>query len=154
MEVIALCKAEPDRLSELLDCVIECPDEVVRMRASDALEKICRLQPSLVQPCLRTILGEMSRIDQPSVQWHVAQMLAELRLTSRQRRRAVHILEDNLKRSSDWIVLNCSPAAYADLAREHPELVGDLRAELHRFTNHHLKSVASRARKLSAEFGD
>ena len=152
--VITLCKAQPDRLDELISCVIDCPDEIVRMRASDALEKICRAQPSLVQPRLSVILGAMSRIDQPSVQWHAAQMLAELRLNARQRRRAVRILDDNLKRSTDWIVLNCTLGALAVLARQQPELVEVLRVELHRFANHHLKSVSWRARKLLAEFGD
>ena len=151
--VIGLCRTEPKRVDELVSCVVDCPDEIVRMRASDALEKLCRAQPPLVQPHLSTILCAMSRIDQPSVQWHVAQMLAELVLDAAQREGAVRILSDYIQSSGDWIVLNCTLDTLAVFARQEPALVEQLRGELHRFEDHRLKSVSSRARRLLAEFG-
>ena len=62
-----------------MQCVFSA-DEIVRMRASDALEKVCRSRPALLQPFVPRLLGEMSRIEQASVQWHLAQILTEVRL--------------------------------------------------------------------------
>jgi len=151
--VIAVVLAHPDRLDELIRCVLDGDDQIVRMRASDALEKLCRTRPSLLQPRLAVLLGDMAGIDQPSVQWHVAQMLGQLRLTARQRQRAVRILRDNLEHSTDWIVLNYSLDTLAIMARQDSTLVEALRVELERFAHHHLRSVSSRACKLRAEFG-
>jgi hypothetical protein len=70
--VVSDVLAQPQRLDELMNCVIESNDEIVRMRASDALEKICRARPALLQPHVALLLGKVSRVDQPSVRWHVA----------------------------------------------------------------------------------
>ena len=67
------------RASELFECIKD-QDEYVRMRASDALEKVCRFDSSIVQPLKTRVLNEMSLIDQPSVQWHYAQIVDRLQL--------------------------------------------------------------------------
>jgi len=82
--VVKTVVAEPERLDELIVCVLDSEDEIVRMRAGDALEKVCRAQPLLLQPHVSLLLGDMAQIHQPSVQWHVAQMLGHVRLTSTQ----------------------------------------------------------------------
>lgn len=151
--VVSRVLADPTHLDELIACVLHSDDEIVRMRAADALEKVCRARPSLLQPHLTTILGAMARIDQPSVQWHVAQMLGEIELTSRQRTRAVKVVRALLLGSSDWIVLNNSLDALATFARADPRLVEVLRAHLHDAERSPLTSLAKRARRLSAEFG-
>ena len=58
---------DPTRVDELFECVKD-DDAYVRMRASDALEKVCRSESSIVQPLKTRVLNEMSTIDQPSVQ--------------------------------------------------------------------------------------
>ena len=141
----------PGRLAELVECVFS-DDEIVRMRASDALEKVCRSQPGLVQPFLPRLLTEMSRIDQASVQWHLAQILTEVQLDERQRAEAVAILERNLDTSGDWIVTNLSLRALATFAQTSPAVRARLVGRLHRYERSRYKSVASRARKLMAEF--
>ena len=65
--VIDTASRQPDRLAELVQCVFS-PDEIVRMRASDALEKVCRAHPGLLRQFVPRLLGEMSRIEQASVQ--------------------------------------------------------------------------------------
>ena len=119
-EVVEIALAEPERLDELIRCVLESDDEIVRMRAGDALEKVCRPQPPLLQPHVWLLLGAMSRIHQHSVQWHVAQMLGHVRLTPAQRRRAAGLMNNNLDESADWIVLNYSLDTLAVLARQDP----------------------------------
>lgn len=151
--VVDLVLGQPDRLDELIGCVVDEDDEIVRMRAGDALEKVSRSQPPLVQPHVPLLLGAMSRIDQPSVQWHVAQMLGHVRLTARQRSSAVRILCGYLDSSTDWIVLNCSLDTLAAFARRDEDLVETLLDYLRRFEHGSLKSLAKRARKLLAEFG-
>lgn len=148
--VIDAASRQPERLAELVQCVCS-DDEIVRMRASDALEKVCRAQPGLVQRFVPRLLTEMSRIDQASVQWHLAQILTEVQLGEGERAEAITILEHNLDISDDWIVTNLTLQALATFARTSPAVRTRLVARLHRYQHSPYKSVASRARKLLAE---
>jgi hypothetical protein len=157
-EVVRTVLAAPERIDELISCILNgddknSDDKIVRMRAGDALEKVGRAEPSLLQPHVSLLLGEMSTIHQPSVQWHVAQMLGQVRLTAPQRRQAVRLLSRNLDESADWIVLNCSLDTMAVLARADPALVDPFRRQLRRHERSSYKSLANRARKLRLEFG-
>jgi hypothetical protein len=105
--VVDAVSRQPERLEELVQCVFSA-DEIVRMRASDALEKVCRSHPRLLQRFVPRLLGEMARIEQASVQWHLAQILAEVPLDEEQRAQAITVLEHNLDTSGDWIVTNCN----------------------------------------------
>ena len=151
--VVSVVLAEPQRLDELIRCVVDRSDEIVRMRAGDALEKVCRARPALLKPHVAVLLGKMSRIDQPSVRWHVAQMVGRLELSPRQRERAAALMGKNLDESSDWIVLNCSLDTLAVLARQDPRLIPTLRGYLRRYEHSSYKSLSSRAQKLLVEFG-
>lgn len=141
----------PERLAELVDCVFS-SDEVVRMRASDALEKVCRDHPDLLRPFVPRLLGEMSLIEQASVQWHLAQILSEVELDEAQRATAITILERNLDTCSDWIVTNLKLEALATFARSSPAVRARLTERLRHYQHSPPKSVSSRARKLLAEF--
>ena len=88
---IAAVLADPGALDALFECLF-CGSAVVRMRAGDALEKIARIRPELVAPFTRRLLSDVVDIDQPSVQWHLAQILIEIELTPEQRPLAVAIL--------------------------------------------------------------
>jgi hypothetical protein len=66
-EVVKTVLADPDRLGEL---VLASDDQIVRLRAGDALEKVCRTRPGLMQPHVWLLLGEMATIHQASVRWH------------------------------------------------------------------------------------
>src|SRR5450631_2045394 len=149
-EVVKTVLADPDRLGEL---VLASDDQIVRLRAGDALEKVCRTRPGLMQPHVWLLLGEMATIHQPSVQWHVAQMLGHVRLTATQRRQAAGLMDENLDQSTDWIVLNCCLETLAALARADPAIVDDLRGQLRRQVDSGYKSLASRARRCLIEFG-
>jgi hypothetical protein len=159
-EVVSAVLATPERLDALIGCILDSRDQgedssddkVVRMRAGDALEKVCRARPSLLQPHVPLLLGDMSKIHQPSVQWHVAQMLGQVRLTAPQRRQAARLMSKNLDESADWIVLNCSLDTMAVLARADPAIVDSFRRQLRRQERSGYTSLANRARKLRMEF--
>ncbi len=149
--VIESVLAEPNLVAGLVACVQD-GDEVVRMRAGDALEKVCRAQPHLVQPHLTTILGPIAAIEQASVRWHVAQMLSVLVLSDSERQEALAIVRHNLDRGTDWIVLNCSLDALAAFTRQDPKLLPELRGYLRRFQSSTYRSLVSQSSRLLKEF--
>ncbi len=154
-DVVAMVLADRARLEELFATMAN-PDEVVRLRVGDALEKVCRKQPGWFVPHVERLLGDLGRIEQPSVQWHVAQMLQHLRhrLTADQAGRATGLLQQNLASSTDWIVLNVTMDVLTDWANHDPWLAGWLTPELERLRQDHRKSVALRAAKRLAELAE
>ena len=147
-EVVELVVKDRLRLGELFAC-LKSSDGVVRMRAGDALEKVCRGRAAWFVQYADALLGEIARLDQPSVQWHTAQMLQHLRphLTDEQRPLAIGLLESYLSQSNDWIVLNVSMGVLADWARSDSALARRLVAQLERLRTDPRKSVAKRASK-------
>lgn len=148
-EVVGHVLLTPESMDELFSCLFH-DDDVVRMRAGDALEKVCRQRPGLLAPYVDRILDDVAATEQPSVRWHVAQMLGEVALGPEQQRRALTVLDGYLRHSTDWIVLNCSLAAYAGLAEPEPSLRPRLRTHLERHAGSQHRSVAKRAQRLLA----
>ena len=146
-QVIAAALADPGALEALFECLF-CDDAVVRMRAGDALEKIARIRPELLAPFTRRLLGDVADVDQPSIQWHLAQILTEIELTPQQRPAAIAILRRNVERYEDWIVLNLTLQALAHFARDDPALQRELVPILRRHQADTRKSVAKRATRL------
>jgi hypothetical protein len=151
-EVVAIVLADGQCLEEVFACLAE-PDELVRMRAGDALEKVCREQPGWFAPHVDRLIAEVGAIEQPSIQWHVAQVLQHVRgdLSDEQARRAEALLQRNLTQSTDWIVLNVTMDALAEWAADNPALADWLIPELERLRGDPRKSVAKRAAKRLSE---
>lgn len=151
-EVVGIVCADRARLEELFATMAD-PDEVVRMRVGDALEKICRRQPMWFVPQIDRLLGDLGPMTQPSVQWHVAQMLDHLHgdLSQDQERQAVDLLQRNLVESTDWIVLNVTMDVLAAWSEQQPALVSWLVPQLERLRHDHRRSVATRAAKRLAQ---
>jgi hypothetical protein len=139
-----------EELDELFACLFA-DDVTVRMRAGDALEKVGRQRPEWLDPYVDRLLTEVVAIDQPSVQWHLAQILGELSLTADQRTRAIEHLKRNLEHATDWIVLNYTLEVFADFARQDPALRPYFHEQLIRQTSSRHKSVAKRAARLLQE---
>jgi len=103
-EVISSVYADPSRLDELFSC-ISADDAWVRMRAIDSFEKIAREKPEWIQPYLGRIFSDLTQSNQPSVEWHLAQIFSEVQLTDEQRENAIAWLKDKIKTTDvDWIV--------------------------------------------------
>ena len=151
-EVVNLVLANRSRLEGLFVAVGD-PDQLVRLRVGDALEKICREQPEWFVPHLDRLIDDVGRIEQPSIQWHVAQMLDHLRhdLSEEQARRATALLQDNLTGSTDWIVLNVTMDVLAGWAGSDQQLARWLAPVLERLRGDRRASVAKRAAKRLGE---
>ncbi len=150
-EIVSIVLESPLRVGELFECLF-CPDEIIRMRASDALEKVCAQDPSLLVPFTERLLTEVSRIEQPSVQWHLAQILGEMPLEEADKLGAWNLLKSMLSTTNDWIVKNMALASLGKLVRKD----GLPRLELLDLLQIHAgspyKSVRSRVAKLLKEF--
>lgn len=154
-EVVGTVLADRARLEELFATIAD-RDEVVRLRVGDALEKVCREQPGWFVTHVDRLLGDLGQIEQPSVQWHVAQMLHHLRseLSDDQEERATDLLQRNLSVSTDWIVLNVTMDVLTHWAKEDPQLARWLVPQLDRLQQDKRQSVAKRASKRRAELSD
>ncbi len=151
-EAVDIVLADRARLSELFAAITD-PDEVVRLRVGDALEKVCREQPGWFVTHVDRLLSDFGQIEQPSVQWHVAQMLQHLRsdLTDGQAQQATELLQRNLSASVDWIVLNVTMDVLTEWVTRDAPLANWLVPELNRLRQDKRKSVAKRASKRLAE---
>lgn len=124
-EVVQIVLRDKARVQELYHCLLE-EDEIVRMRASDALEKVCRGRPAWLQAYVPQLLTEVAAIEQASVQWHLAQILGEVELTPGQRAAACRILKRNLAEKKDWIDVNYSMETLAKFSRDDAQLRTEL----------------------------
>lgn len=152
VEVVDAVFARPSRLPELYGCYFSA-DEVVRLRTSSALKRVCAERPEWLLPYVDGLLRDVARIDQPSAQWTLAQLMESLhdRLTAEQKSQAVRVLQRNLRTSSDWIVLNTTMKTLGGWAHQDEELRSWLEPHLLRLAQDGRKSVANKARKLRAE---
>jgi hypothetical protein len=103
-EVLNFVLGDKSMLAELYDCLFA-DDAWVRMRAADCLEKVCRVHPDWIEPYVDRMLHDLVPSKQPSIQWHLAQMIAEIKLTEDQRQQAIAWLKKLLSSVEvDWIV--------------------------------------------------
>jgi predicted thioredoxin/glutaredoxin len=140
---------KPTLFPELIDA-LDTGHPGVRMRASDAIEKITRQRPELLQPFKQKILRLLTGSDQQEVRWHLAQIVSRLSLTPKEREKSFSVLEAYLKDKSS-IVRTFAMQAMADLAESDPAY----RSRAVRVMKTALKSgtpaMQSRARKLLAQ---
>jgi len=96
-------------------------DAMVRMRAGDALEKICLTNPEYLEPHRSFLLGLAAATEQPSLRWHLAQMIPRLPLETRERRSMVSVFKRYLDDSSA-IVKTSAMQAITEFAVVDPAL--------------------------------
>jgi TPR repeat protein len=103
-EVITSVLQDERRLEELYNCLFA-EDAWVRMRAADALEKICRDHPEWIAPYIDRLQKDFSDNSQPSIQWHIAQIYQQVALTAAQKSVAIAWLQKLVStKDVDWIV--------------------------------------------------
>jgi hypothetical protein len=103
-EVLDRVRKDSKKLPELFAC-ISSDDAWVRMRAIDTFEKFVRENPSSVQPYISEIIESLTKSTQPSIQWHIAQLFAEVELDEQQQSVAIHWLKARIETADvDWIV--------------------------------------------------
>jgi hypothetical protein len=102
--IIEIVLQDKSKIDELYHCLFE-DDPWVRMRAADALEKICRVHPDWLLPYIDKFQKELSESPQASIRWHLAQIYREVPLTDKQREHAQQWLQALLSdKVVDWIV--------------------------------------------------
>ncbi len=79
---------EPVLFAELTQ-LVENENELVRMRAADAIEKITKRHPDWLQPYAHKLVNEWSSIEQQEVRWHIALLFPRVQLTQLQRQQVI-----------------------------------------------------------------
>jgi hypothetical protein len=86
---VAEIVAKRPRMFPKLIAALWAQDALVRMRAADAAEKVTRERPELLQPYKQELLALMAETREQEVQWHLAMMIPRMRLTARERQKAM-----------------------------------------------------------------
>jgi len=154
VEVVAEVLAQPQKFDELFNCYFS-EDEVVRLRVSNAMKRVCKERPDLLLPYLDRFLTEIAAIDQASTQWTLAQLFLALQkeLTPKQKKRAQEIMQHNLATHSDWIVLSQSMETLGKWAKKDAALTQWIQPHLQRLAADERKSVSKKANKVITALG-
>lgn len=147
-EVVQIVLADRSRLDELYQCLFE-DDAWLRMRAIDALEKICRVHPEWLEPYVDRLLHEVAAINQASIQWHLAELFREIDLSPEQREQAIAIMKQNIaSNGADWIVASNTMEALAGFVADGILPASELIPLLEVQQTHHSKAVVKRAARI------
>ena len=148
VEVVELVLTNPERFEELF-CCYQSPDEVVRLRTSNAMKRVESVRHDLLVPYVDRFIDEIGQLDQASAQWTLAQLFDRLSkdMDAGQRRSATGLMQRNLEQYDDWIVLKSSMDTLAKWAKGDAELCDWLIPHLKRLSADPRKTVASRAKK-------
>lgn len=147
-EVIELVLSDKSRLEELYGCLFN-DDAWIRMRAADALEKVCRVHPDWLLPYIDRLFKDLATSTQPSIQWHMAQIYRQVELSDTQLHFAIQWLEEWLSsKDVDWIVAANAMETLAKFTGDgllpKERLVALLKIQQH----HKSQAVVRRADKL------
>lgn len=145
-EVVAAVLMDPGRFSEVFNGMMS-TDPVVRMRSADAVEKISRTRPELLQPFKGKLIRRVAGVDQQEVQWHVAQMLPRLNLSRAERSQCLGILKCYLLVRSS-LVRTFALQGLADLAEQAPGLRKEVLEMLETAVAEGPPAMKARGRKL------
>jgi len=146
-EVVASVLDDTSRVEELYQCMFH-EDAWVRMRAADSFEKICRERSDIILPYIDRIQAELASSQQPSIQWHIAQLYEQLPLSGDQKHRAIDWLGKLLSSTDvDWIVAANTMRALARFTKQGDFPRDKLLALLNVQLRHKSNSVVKRARK-------
>jgi len=152
IEVVKLVLVEPTRLSELYNCYFR-TDEIVRLRTSNAIKRISLENPEWLIPYIDKLISEISKIDQPSAQWTLANLFQTFSvfMSETQKNSAKKILQNYFENYTDWIVLNNTMETLSKWAKKDSILKEWLLPRLERLAYDPRKSVAGRAKKIKIE---
>lgn len=149
IEVVDLVLADKSRLEALYSCYFS-SDEVVRLRVSNGLKRVCREHPEWLVPYVDRLIGDISKIDQASTKWTLAQLFGMLKtqMSPVQIQKATEIMKRNLRESDDWIVQNTTMQVLFDWSEGNQPLREWILPVLEKMLDSKHGSVAKRANKL------
>lgn len=150
-EVIELILNDKNQLDELYNCVFN-DDAWIRMRAIDAVEKICRRHPSWLLPYVDRFQSALDSSSQPSIQWHLAQIYSQVTLNPAQKQNAINWLKDLLSRTEvDWIASANAMKTLVQFTKDGSVSKQDTISLLKVQQKHKSNSVVKKANKLLSE---
>ena len=154
LEVVKEVLASPHLFEALFDCY-HSEDEIVRLRTSNAIKRLCKERPELLHPYIPQLIEEISTINQASTQWTLAQLFFMLKPAMRQEQiaQSIRIMKTNLTNFKDWIVINQTIETLAQWAQEDENLREWLIPKLKNWKKDPRKSVSHRAEKWLKTFG-
>jgi hypothetical protein len=123
-QVVSIMRRQPALFSALIDGMYH-DDELVRMRAADAAEKLTITNPQWLRPFKRRLISLARRVEQQELRWHLAQMLPRLELPRQDRMVVASILRGYLKDNSR-IVKTFGMQGLADLAAQESPLLAQV----------------------------
>jgi hypothetical protein len=126
---------------------------VLRMRCADAVEKITITHPEYLLPYKKQLLGQIAKIPQPEVRWHLAQLFSRIKWTARERRNVLKIVSNYLNDESK-IVKTFSMQALADIAEQDEALRSPIRRQLEKLTRSGSPAMKARGKKLLAKLNN
>ncbi|MEM9076929.1 MAG: hypothetical protein AAGC43_07810 [Bacteroidota bacterium] len=149
IEVVEEVLQNPSLFDDFFNCYFS-KDEVVRLRVSNGMKRICKTDKSIILPYVDRLLNEISKIDQASTKWTLAQLflMLEKDLSEPQKSSAQKILQENLTTHSDWIVLNQTMETLGEWAKKDEGLQKWLFPHLKQLAQDERKSVSKRASKI------
>lgn len=122
-------------------------DPLVRMRAADAAEKVTRMNPGLLRPYKKELLGLMADAKEHELRWHLAVMVPRLQLNARERQCVASLLDRYLGDRSS-IVRTFALQGLADLAQDGPDIRPNVIEILREATRNGTPAMKARSRKL------
>lgn len=144
--VVTLILSKPKRFSELLECLWH-DDQVVRMRAVDAVEKISVQRPDLLYRFKAELLGLAAETGQQELRWHLALIVPRLPLTAAERKRGRALLGEFLTDRSA-IVKTCALQGLTELAQGNRDLRAEVAGIMEQASRTGTPAMRARARKL------
>ncbi|MEM9868770.1 MAG: hypothetical protein AAF765_13840 [Bacteroidota bacterium] len=148
VEIVEEVLREPARFDEFFNCYFS-KDEVVRLRVSNGMKRICAVNSPLIVPYIDRFLDDIAQIEQASTKWTLAQLflMLETDLTENQKTKAKQILKENLITESDWIVLNQTMETLGKWSKDDKELKAWIQPHLRVLAADTRKSVSKKALK-------
>lgn len=149
VEIVTEVLSKNERFHELFNCYFS-TNEIVRLRTSNAIKRICKAKKSILFPYIDRFLTDIAQIDQPSTQWTLSQLFGMLDkdMTKKQIEKAKALMKNNLSNHNDWIVLNQTMDTLTKWAKSDKDLKDWIKPHLERLTSDERKSVSGRAVKM------
>ena len=158
VEVVEIVMTNAHLVENLINCYYS-DDEIVRLRVSNAVKRICKEKPEWLVPYIDTLIHAIAKINQASTQWTLANLFATLTpwMNKEQYNGAKEIVKHNLATHDDWIVINNSIKTLTTWAKQeikenNTELKDWLHPQLRRHQKDPRKSIARNAEKSLALF--
>ncbi|MCC6326262.1 MAG: hypothetical protein DCC43_15870 [Candidatus Brocadia sp.] len=145
-EVVVPVLSRPRLFDNVISAILT-DNPGIRMRASDAAEKISRIHPAWLRPYKRLSIETIAKINQQEVRWHTAQILPRLKLNKNERQRVIALLKMYLLDKSR-IVKTFAMQALTEIAIQDNGYVEGVRNLLDKLTEEGSLAMKARGRKL------